>query len=140
MGDDDISPAQAVPGNGSGARAINKIAKSTNYSFSVGAGGGFVSGSYGKSYGGMKVLTDFVDMNGDRYPDIVTERKIQYTNALGGLSSTYIDHGKKKIIKLPLSRMVFLYQAHLLLPRELHLLQMPKKSHLVLVRAIIQQV
>lgn len=96
LGDDDISPVQAVPGNGSGARAINKIAKSTNYSFSVGAGGGFISGSYGKSYGGMKVLTDFVDMNGDRYPDIVTEKKIQYTNALGGLSSTYIDHGKKE--------------------------------------------
>ena len=101
MGDDDISPDQAFPpgGGGTGARAINKISKSNNTSFSAGGGAGFISGSYGKTNGDMKVLTDFMDMNGDRYPDIVTDKRIQYTTARGGLSPTYIDHGKGESLK-----------------------------------------
>ncbi len=38
------------------------------------------------SYGYSRLLGDYMDLNGDRYPDIVSEKEIQYSNAQGGLS------------------------------------------------------
>jgi len=96
MGEDDLSPVSALPsGEGSGARAIHKVSKSTSTSFSAGGGFGGVSGTYGKTTGDSQVITDFVDMNGDRYPDIVTQKRIQYTSATGGLSDRYFDYNKQ---------------------------------------------
>ncbi|CAA9225514.1 MAG: Enoyl-CoA hydratase [uncultured Cytophagales bacterium] len=92
MGDDDLSAAEALPG-GSGARAVNKISKSSARSFSAGGSFAGIGGSYGKSIGESRLVIDFMDMNGDRYPDIVTDERIQYTNAAGGLSDQYTDHG-----------------------------------------------
>ncbi|HEY1214698.1 MAG TPA: toxin TcdB middle/N-terminal domain-containing protein, partial [Bryobacteraceae bacterium] len=40
-----------------------------------------------------KTLTDFMDMNGDRYPDVVSQQQIQYTNARGGLSNRTLSNG-----------------------------------------------
>jgi RHS repeat-associated protein len=93
LGDDDLSTPEAVPAGGS-ARAVNKITKSTNKSFSAGGSFGPIGGSYGKSIGDSKVVLDYMDMNGDRFPDIVTPERIQYTGPTGGLSAQYIDHGK----------------------------------------------
>ncbi|PSK80959.1 RHS repeat-associated protein [Prolixibacter denitrificans] len=81
MGEDAISPFNPFSG-GTGARAIDKMSRSLNISFS---GGGKV-GSGSVTTGWNRVLTDFTDMNGDRYPDVVTKDKIQYTNPDGSLS------------------------------------------------------
>lgn len=77
---------------GGGKRAVNKIAVSTGKSFSIGGGvgpakdAGFsASGSYGKNEGQSKVMVDFMDMNGDRYPDVVTPGRVQYSTPWGGL-------------------------------------------------------
>ncbi|WP_258105033.1 SpvB/TcaC N-terminal domain-containing protein [Marinoscillum sp. MHG1-6] len=94
-GVDDIPPLESV---GGGSRAINKISITNNFSFSAGISGqlesGFGGGVSGSaSFGPSKVVLDFRDMNGDRYPDVVSPNKIQYTNALGGLTSEVRDHG-----------------------------------------------
>ena len=47
---------------------------------SVGAGRTFSKSNY-------TVSTDFMDMNGDRYPDVVRPQKIQYTQPWGGLGN-----------------------------------------------------
>ncbi|OQW92791.1 MAG: hypothetical protein BWK79_13970, partial [Beggiatoa sp. IS2] len=63
-----------------GSRGIPKIGKSRQMSIMLGAG--FLSGSMSRSSGSG--LTDMLDFNGDRFPDIYTGC-IQYTNMLGGL-------------------------------------------------------
>ncbi|MGG8495190.1 SpvB/TcaC N-terminal domain-containing protein [Tenacibaculum sp. TC6] len=98
MGQDDLSVISPIPASngGSGASAINKITetKSTSYSLGGGVGGGTfgANGSYSKTQSETRVLSDFMDMNGDSYPDIVTESHIQYTNAIGGLVDTATAH------------------------------------------------
>lgn len=66
---------------GSGARAIDRINKSYSLGLSGGAG---ISGSLSKGWNNTN--TDFTDMNGDRYPDIVTKDNVQFTNPDGSLS------------------------------------------------------
>ncbi|MCX2739501.1 SpvB/TcaC N-terminal domain-containing protein [Pontibacter anaerobius] len=93
MGDDDVSGLQPLPGDGEASRAIHKITRSTGDSFSAGGSFAGLGGSYGKSLGETRVLTDFMDMNGDSYPDVVTEERIQYTASHGALSDNYVEHG-----------------------------------------------
>ncbi len=45
---------------------------------------GSLSGTHSEA--SSRSLNQYIDLNGDRYPDIVTKSKIQYTNMLGGLS------------------------------------------------------
>ena len=100
MGQDDLSVVSPIPGNsgapGSGASAITKISESKTTSFSLGGGVGSglfgTSGSYSKSESETRVLSDFMDMNGDGYPDIVTDTHIQYTTATGGLAEGATPH------------------------------------------------
>ena len=90
LGDDDIRPFQGFDGGGGNAiRAINKINKSETISASGGGGAGPVSGSANVSTGWSRLISDFMDMNGDRYPDIVTEKGVQFTLPTGKLESTY---------------------------------------------------
>ncbi len=74
-----------VPGSppATGASGIVKISETQTSSFSAGAGFGssFSSGSTTYQY-------DFMDMNGDRYPDILSKNRIQYSLPTGGLSSS----------------------------------------------------
>lgn len=85
LGQDDIAPINPIIentlGGGAGATAIKKVNKTNNISLSIGAG------PIGQSYSGgqTKPLYDYMDMNGDRYPDLVSEGKIQYTLPTGGL-------------------------------------------------------
>ncbi len=74
-----------------GAYSISRYSKGTGKNL---AGGGSVDVAPGFSVGisGSKApngrsytLTDYVDMNGDRYPDIVSKDKIQFTMRTGGL-------------------------------------------------------
>lgn len=69
-----------------GAQSINKYAVSE----SLVARGGFGVGSIGVGHnqtllGNNKNLSDYFDLNGDRYPDIMTEDFIQRTTGSGGL-------------------------------------------------------
>jgi RHS repeat-associated protein len=69
-----------------GAYAISKYSdnNSKNFSGGVSAFGGNLGGS--KSWDGINNLTsDYIDLNGDRYPDVVGSNKIQYTTTTGGL-------------------------------------------------------
>lgn len=91
MGEDDLSGGQAAGGT---SRAVNKISKSESKSFSAGAGAGVVSGSYNRTNNAFsRVVVDFMDMNGDRYPDIVTDQKVQYTTPDGGMEAAAVSHG-----------------------------------------------
>ena len=79
-----------------GAYAISKFAQgNSNNNFSAGINGfGYgINGSI--SNGGVNnSLTDYVDYNGDRYPDIVSTNTIQYTNKTGGLFSPVANNGQ----------------------------------------------
>lgn len=70
-----------------GAYAISKYAKGhANNNFSGGVSAYGVGAQLSRSRGGYSnMLTDYVDYNGDRYPDIVSTNKVQYTNKTGGL-------------------------------------------------------
>jgi hypothetical protein len=64
-----------------------------------------------QSEGGSEVLNMHMDLNGDRYPDVVSG-SIQYTNMLGGLSNIvkvsdfYVgDESKDKTVGVPISGM-----------------------------------
>ncbi len=52
----------------------------------VEAGALIFSGSY--STGASRGLVDYLDMNGDRFPDIVSDGKIQYTTMVGSLEES----------------------------------------------------
>ena len=70
-----------------GAFAISKYAKGksdNNFSAGVSFYGVGVNASVSNN-GFSNALTDYVDYNGDRYPDIVSTDKIQFTNKTGGL-------------------------------------------------------
>ncbi|HEX2628686.1 MAG TPA: RHS repeat-associated core domain-containing protein [Chitinophagaceae bacterium] len=88
MGKDNLTPVNPIndpsPGSGTGAAAINKVSNTDNFSLAVGIGPAGASTSFGYT----KFLYDFVDMNGDRYPDIISSNKVQYTHPYGGLEST----------------------------------------------------
>ncbi|RIK42745.1 MAG: hypothetical protein DCC55_07780 [Chloroflexi bacterium] len=78
----------SVPGEDGfgGARAVKLLSRTSQTA--VGGGVLFLSGSVsgeGPLDGGSHSEIDFQDMNGDKYPDIVSKGHIQYTTADGGL-------------------------------------------------------
>ncbi|MCR4815971.1 MAG: hypothetical protein K5842_02150 [Bacteroidales bacterium] len=46
-----------------------------------------INGCVNYSHGESWVTADFIDMNGDNYPDVVGRNEVQYTNSRGGLSN-----------------------------------------------------
>ncbi len=94
-GTDDVEPI-TISGGGTGAGAVDKITVSKSKSFTGGIGISFpaatAGGTLGKTLGDSKVMLDFMDMNGDRYPDVVTPGSIQYSLPTGGLSGEMISH------------------------------------------------
>ena len=79
LGADTVNLGAGVTG-GSG-RAVNRIsvtAPSAKLAFGVGPAG--ASFGVGPSFG----LVDYMDMNGDGYPDIVTPNSVTYTTPRGG--------------------------------------------------------
>ncbi|MDP4252065.1 MAG: SpvB/TcaC N-terminal domain-containing protein, partial [Bacteroidota bacterium] len=87
MGRDDILPVNPVvvstAGSASGAVGIKKVAQTDDFSVGVATPGGELG--IGVSTGTTKFVYDFTDMNGDGYPDILSNSKIQYTNPYGSL-------------------------------------------------------
>lgn len=69
---------------GTAARGLTLVSKTNSKDFIDGVGVSFASGSHNTSSGSTTTKNAFMDMNGDGYPDIVTEKSIQYTNTFGG--------------------------------------------------------
>jgi RHS repeat-associated protein len=72
-----------------GAYGIDKysVGKGESVSAGVSAYIGGVSGT--SSLGGeSRSLTEYIDLNGDRYPDLVSEDNVQYTKKTGGLNAS----------------------------------------------------
>ena len=76
-------PVPADSDNGSPAKAIRKENSSTSRNWSTSAP------HFGQSYssGVNSIDYDYMDLNGDRYPDIIGPEKIQYSQQWGGLGS-----------------------------------------------------
>jgi RHS repeat-associated protein len=87
MGQDDLSILTVSTGDGTGSPAVDRVSKVSSVSFTAGASAGGIGGSASISNSTSRTLTDFMDMNGDHYPDVVGEQLIQYTTARGGLSN-----------------------------------------------------
>ena len=71
-----------------GATAVPRLARAEQVSLTGGVGGpvGSVGGSI--ATGDSTGQVDFVDMNGDGFPDVVTTGGIQYTDPTGGLGDS----------------------------------------------------
>jgi RHS repeat-associated protein len=78
--------------NGSGLTAFDKVTEDITQSVSVGGEVGPASASGSHSWGESTILKDMMDMNGDRYPDLLSKDAIQYTNVLGALSGNAVAH------------------------------------------------
>lgn len=59
--------------------------RSSSKGAAVSGGISYASGTYSEA--DSKVLNQYIDLNGDRYPEMVTGGKIQYTNMLGSLTT-----------------------------------------------------
>ena len=84
---------------GSGASAPVLQSKSSSTGYFLGGGIGPVSGNISTASGWENTQRSFTDMNGDGFPDIITENQIQYTNRKGGfdgevLSGNYTHYSK----------------------------------------------
>lgn len=81
-----------------GAYAMSKYSDSNSKNFTggVSALGGNLGGS--KSWDGINNLTsDYIDFNGDLYPDIVGQDHLQYTTTTGGLYNSVGRNGRISI-------------------------------------------
>ncbi|HEX8081624.1 MAG TPA: SpvB/TcaC N-terminal domain-containing protein [Jatrophihabitans sp.] len=67
-----------------GARAVSRLSHTTQDG--VGGEVSYFSGS--TSDGSSASDVDFLDLNGDRFPDIVSNGKVQYSTAIGGLDAS----------------------------------------------------
>lgn len=100
MGDDDIRLDLSIPLADSALTVPDKISKSESESFSGGLSVQIPGVPFGTSLSGSSsktttlTLLDLTDYNGDRYPDVVSESKIQYTNTLGGRVPSAIPHNQ----------------------------------------------
>ena len=90
----DVSELTVNTGGGTGSPGIDKVSKVSSISYTVGANAGPAGASGSHSSSTSKTLTDFMDMNGDRYPDVVSEQLIQYTDARGGLSTRTLSNSQ----------------------------------------------
>ena len=91
LGEDDL--IFTIPStNGEGLSAPARQFKNTMHSIAAGGGVGIVNGSAGTSWSETETLLDVLDMNGDRYPDIITRDKIQYSTPLGGWEANSVPY------------------------------------------------
>ena len=67
-----------------GGRAVDRLSFTTQTA--VGGGVSFLSGSVSTGTTGSRV--DYLDLNGDKFPDIVSNGRVQYSTATGGLDGS----------------------------------------------------
>ncbi|WP_027879247.1 SpvB/TcaC N-terminal domain-containing protein [Mesoflavibacter zeaxanthinifaciens] len=87
--------------NGSAFVGLKQRSKSKGKSTSGNVGIGPAGASGTISEANSKVLNQYIDLNGDRYPDIVTDGDIQFTGMKGSLSNltignNFVSGGKSK--------------------------------------------
>ncbi len=75
--------------DGTPVKSVRKQNKSKleNYSFNAGIPVASVSMGASSSDGSNTILTDYMDLNGDRYPDIIGTSHVQYSNPWGGIGT-----------------------------------------------------
>lgn len=66
---------------------VSRLSRTTQIAESAGAGTGGISGSISNADGTSEALVDYLDMNGDGFPDVVGHGAIQYTSSHGSLGS-----------------------------------------------------
>ena len=69
------------PLNGTPAKAVNKVNTSKSHSWSI----GFALTSKSHSEGTNTIETDYLDLNGDRYPDNIGPSRVKYSQQWGGI-------------------------------------------------------
>ncbi|CAK8710557.1 hypothetical protein GKODMF_00765 [Candidatus Electrothrix gigas] len=79
LNDDYVSVPR--PETYAGARAVDRLSRTVQ----TGISGGFMMASASYAFGESKALLEFMDMNGDRFPDVVSTSRIQYSPMIGGL-------------------------------------------------------
>ena len=89
--DDPVPPASQ---DGTPAKAVNKMNRSSSRSWSAGFCGAGISDSKGDN----TIETEYMDLNGDRYPDIIGTDMVQYSQQWGGVGpvtelSSALSHG-----------------------------------------------
>ena len=78
-----------VSSNGQRVTTVRKVSRTESWNVNAGVSS-FVSGAgYTHSESDYTVTTDFLDMNGDRYPDVVRPTSIQFTQPWGGLGAVH---------------------------------------------------
>ena len=76
--DDPVPPRH---NNGTPAKAVRKVNGTSSHSWSV----GYAQWGCSYSTGDNSIETDYMDLNGDRYPDIIGTDKVQYSQQWGGI-------------------------------------------------------
>ncbi|HEU4726667.1 MAG TPA: SpvB/TcaC N-terminal domain-containing protein, partial [Kofleriaceae bacterium] len=66
---------------------VSRLSHTTQIAESAGAGAGGVSANISNSNGATEGVVDYLDMNGDGFPDVVGHGAIQYTSSHGSLGS-----------------------------------------------------
>ncbi|MEM9258201.1 MAG: toxin TcdB middle/N-terminal domain-containing protein, partial [Bacteroidota bacterium] len=90
LGEDDVLLTPDL-GTGASAPPLSSIAKMNAVSAGAGFGPASLAGS--SAWNTTTNLLEVMDLNGDRYPDLVTPTKAQYTTVYGGLSNQSYTHG-----------------------------------------------
>ncbi|HEY4337003.1 MAG TPA: toxin TcdB middle/N-terminal domain-containing protein [Puia sp.] len=91
LGMHDVSVDSMTAGGSAGS--VNRQSRTVINSGMAGAFPGRGGASAGVSSATTTYSLDMMDMNGDQYPDIVTDQTIQYTLPGGGLGKQVIAHG-----------------------------------------------
>ena len=76
-----------IPSNGISPKVVRKWSKNKQWNINAGLGVAVVGVGSTRSESDYTVMTDYMDMNGDNYPDIIhsNHNKVQYTQPWGGL-------------------------------------------------------
>lgn len=85
MGEDDMDFSFGSLPDPTAAQAPIKASKSETYGATAGISPGFVGGTLSGSMGSSRSVLDVLDINGDRYPDVVGRNEIQSTLPTGGM-------------------------------------------------------
>lgn len=91
FGEDDLLPPQ-FDGGGTTLIVPGIVTKSYINSVAGGGGAGPASASGSVAFNTTENQIDILDLNGDRYPDIVTREMAQYTTERGGFEEEAVSH------------------------------------------------
>lgn len=90
LGEDDVILTPDL-GTGSAAPPLTSISKMNAVAAGAGFGPASLAGS--SAWNTTTNLMEVMDLNGDRYPDLVTPTRAQFTTVYGGLSNQSVTHG-----------------------------------------------